>query len=201
MAFTELADGTESKQKASYVSHNFETKKTKNDYLVLEYKRLDGATPGVAAKATAFVATLDTATKDLIKAGGEFVVVKTKSGKFWNLTRVEDMSTYVEKPKSTYGTAFGTNTGYNKAGASSAYNTAGIKTGAVLHDACALAGVGATTAKVKSIAEELLILSYELEANINAGKYEPTVSKTAASVAPKAAELVVQEDSLDNIDF
>jgi hypothetical protein len=201
-----MADATTSRQKAEYISHDLITR-GKSEYVQLKYKRLDGDRPGAEMTTGAFVAKLDKESKDRIKAGGTFVVVKTKEGEFWNLTKVDDVSTYVEKAPNTY------KGDYNKGGStykksdSYTYNTAGVKVGAVLHDAVALAGTGAKTATVKTIAEELLSLSYELEANVNAGKYEAkattTTAKTSASsVKTNVAEkLTVEEDSLDNIDF
>ena len=215
MALPELQDGAQSRQKAEYVGHTL-SKRGKSDYIELTYKRLDGPNPGVEAKTGNFVTALDEASRELIKAKGEFVVVKTKDGKFWPLTKVESMDTYVAKAPSTsnYG-SFGSGKGFNKAGAgTSTFNNAGIKVGAVLHDAVSLVGAGHYQGKsqdsiqaVKETAEQLLGLSYELEANVNAGKYEPktssiTTPKTvSAKVTPTTLEIVEQEDSLDNIEF
>ena len=211
MALPELQDGAQSRQKAEYVGHTL-SKRGRGDYIELTYKRLDGPNPGVESKTGNFVTALDEASRNLIKAKGTFVVVKTKDGKFWPLTKIEDVSTFVEKKPYTGGGA-----GFTKSsGASGSFNNAGIKVGAVLHDAVALyaanggAPSGESTIKcVKTIAEELLKLSYELEANVNAGKYEPTkvqlssdLNKTVApSPLAKMAEVVEQEDDLDNIDF
>jgi len=194
----DIKDGTESKQKAEYVSHSI-IKRGGSDYIQLVYKRMDGDAPGTENTTGAFVSALDEASKTVIKAGGTFVVVKVKQGNFWNLSKVENISTYVEKAPSTYQKkSYGGGTGTS---AGSTYNTAGIKTGAVLHDACALVGVGGTIAAVKKVAEELLHLSYELEANITAGKYTPTTAtKTTAPVAKRATP-VVEDTSLDNIDY
>lgn len=207
MSLPELQDGAQSKQKAEYVSHTL-TKRGKSDYIELTYKRLDGPNPGAESKTGNFVTALDESSRNLIKAKGEFVVVKTKEGKFWPLTKIEDISTFVEKKPYTGGGMYIKNTNSSVG----SFNNAGIKTGAVLHDAVALAGVGAKIATVKTIAEELLLLSYELEANINAGKYEPTGTKTAATVTTKAATAIplsteatyeggLDDTSLDNIDF
>ncbi len=220
MALPELQDGAQSRQKAEYVGHTL-SKRGKSDYIELTYKRLDGPNPGVEAKTGNFVTALDEASRELIKAKGEFVVVKTKDGKFWPLTKVESMDTYVAKAPSTF--QKGTYSGGTNKSTGSTFNNAGIKVGAVLHDAVALyvggcradgsAKAGNHVLNVKSIAEELLSLSYELEANVNAGKYEPTnkntsvgsnsATKTTTGNAskPHAAEIVDQEDSLDNIDF
>ncbi len=199
----DIAEGTESRQKAEYISHNADGKRGNSPYLEVTYKRLDGDKAGTTQTAGAFIASLDDASKNLIKAKGQFVIVKTKVGNFWNLTKVEDVSTFVEKPASTY-----TKKSYGSGGSSSGgstYNTAGIKVGAVLHDAVALAGTGATVAKVKTIAEELLHLSYELEANVNAGKYAGTAIKpTVAHKAIKEPDSMCEkltETTLDNIDF
>ncbi len=197
----DIAEGTESRQKAEYISHDANVKRGNSPYIEVTYKRLDGETAGTTCKAGAFVSSLDDTSKSLIKAGGTFVIVKTKVGNFWNLTKVEDVSTFVEKPASTYTKkSYGGSSGSSSGG--STYNTAGIKVGAVLHDAVALAGTGATVTKVKTIAEELLHLSYELEANVNAGKYAGTTKST--SVATKTTtktSTVVEDTSLDNIDF
>jgi len=196
MALPELQDGAQSRQKAEYVGHTL-SKRGKSDYIELTYKRLDGPNPGVESKTGNFVTALDEASRDLIKAKGTFVVVKTKDGKFWPLTKIEDVSTFLEKKPYTGGGG-----GFTKSsGGGGSFNNAGIKVGAVLHDAVALAGTGATTAKVKTIAEELLKLSYELEANVNAGKYEPGKATVTPSPLAKMAEVVEQEDDLDNIDF
>jgi hypothetical protein len=199
MSLPELQDGAQSKQKAEYVSHTL-SKRGKSDYIELTYKRLDGPNPGAESKTGNFVTALDEASRNLIKAKGEFVVVKTKDGKFWPLTGIQSMDTYVVKAPSTF--QKGTYSGGSSKTTGSTFNNAGIKVGAVLHDAVALAGIGATTAKVKTIAEELLNLSYELEANVNAGKYEPkgSTASTSTQAATKVAE--VEEDiGLDNIDF
>lgn len=195
----DLKDGTQSKQKAEYVSHEIITR-GKSEYVQLTYKRLDGDNPGAVNKAGAFVSVLDKESRDRIKAGGTFVVVKTKEGEFWNLTKVDDVSTYVAKAPYTPGggKSYSKSTGGNTSGGT--YNTAGIKVGAVLHDAVALAGTGATTVAVKKIAEELLTLSYELEANVNAGKYEPVAKKTTTE-AKTTTTATVTEEPLENIDF
>jgi hypothetical protein len=184
--------GVESRQKAEYVAHEV-IKRGKSDYLQLTYKRLDGQTPGVEMKTGNFVAKLDEATKNLIKAKGSFVVVKTKEGDYWNLSKVDDVSTY------TANTNTGGRTSYNAKGSTSTYNTAGIKVGAVTHDAVALVGVGGKISDVKKLAEELLYMSYELEANINAGKYEVTSKVTTTTHGAVGEE--VEETTLDNIDF
>ncbi len=167
-----IQGGRQSRQKVTYISHAL-GKRGKGDYIEITYKKEDGT----EAKTGAFVAALDEASKTLIKAGGQFVIVKTKAGDYWNLTKVEDVSTYVAKapytPRSNSG---GGNTG------GSTYNTAGVKVGAVLHDSVALAGQGATIETVKVIAEQLLNLSYELEANVNAGKYSATNTTTTLTI-------------------
>ncbi len=185
-----MNDVTESKQKAEYISHEI-TKRGKSDYLQLVYKRLDGQNPGQECKTGAFVSSLDEASKTLVKAKGSFVVVKTKVGEYWNLTKVENMATYVEKPVTSGHKSYGTK------GQASTYNTAGIKVGAVLHDAVALAGPKVGVATVKLLAEELLYLSYELEANVNAGKYEP---KTKVQVAT-CVSTEVESTDLSSIDY
>ncbi len=58
--------------------------------------------------------------------------------------------------------------------------------GAVLHDAVALAGVGASVEQVKKLAEALLVVSYQLEENVNAGKYKKTLPVEVVSAAPEA---------------
>ncbi len=179
-----------SKQKAEYVSHEV-IKRGKSDYLQLVYNRLDGQDPGKELKTGAFVSALDEASRTLIKAKGQFVVVKTKVGEYWNLTKVEDISTFVEKPVQTNYKSYG-----NKPQPST-YNTAGIKVGAVLHDAVALAGPKAGVVTVKALAEELLYLSYELEDNVNAGKYDP---KTKAPVVTCTSTEVGDTD-LSSIDY
>ncbi len=198
MSLPDLQDGAQSRQKAEYIGHTL-SKRGKSDYIELTYKRLDGPNPGAESKTGNFVTALNEASRDLIKAKGTFVVVKTKDGKFWPLTGVESMDTYVAKAPSTFKPSGGYIPGGGKT--TTTFNNAGIKVGAVLHDSCALAGVGATTAQVKKIAEELLSLSYELEANVNAGKYEPKAKTTTTSPLTKTEEIVEQEDTLDNIDF
>ncbi len=202
MSFT---DTTESKQKAEYISHEL-SKRGRSDYIELTYKRLDGQNPGQEMKSGNFVIALDQATKDLIKNKGTFVVVKNKNDKgFWNLTRVEDMSTYTAPTSSGYTKNIYNGSKSSSSSASSGYNTAGIKVGAVLHDSVALAGKGATTAQVKKIAEELLSLSYELEANVNAGKYTSnSKTETVQSVSKTTTATSVDEDlddGLSSIDF
>ncbi len=207
MALPELQDGAQSRQKAEYVGHIL-SKRGKSDYIELTYKRLDGPNPGVESKTGNFVTALNEASRELIKAKGTFVVVKTKDGKFWPLTGVESMDTYVAKPASTYNAA--NKGGYTAKPAGNTFNNAGIKVGAVLHDAVALYNTVITVDKnhngsavkiVKQLAEELLHLSFELEANVNAGKYEPKAKTTTTNPLIKTEEIVEQEDTLDNIDF
>ncbi len=203
MSLPELQDGAQSKQKAEYVSHTL-SKRGKSDYIELTYKRLDGPNPGVESKTGNFVTALDESSRNLIKAKGEFVVVKTKDGKFWPLTGVLSMDTYTAKAPSTYTKS--TYTGGTKSSSSPSYNTAGIKVGAVLHDSVALAGTGATITAVKKIAEELLKLSYELESNVNAGKYDPKTTNTSTEVKTDPVNKIptvsdYEDTSLDNIDF
>jgi hypothetical protein len=195
-----MADVTTSRQKAEYISHDIIIR-GKAEFVQLKYKRLDGDNPGAEQITGAFVSKLDKESRDRIKAGGTFVVVKTKEGDYWNLTKVDDMSTYTAKTTNTYNG--GGQKSYPSKGSASTYNTAGIKVGAVLHDAVALAGVGATISKVKTLAEELLNLSYELEANVNAGKYEPKAEKTttAKTTTTKVTTEVETSEALDNIDF
>ncbi len=196
MALPELQDGAQSRQKAEYVGHTL-SKRGKSDYIELTYKRLDGPNPGVESKTGNFVTALDEASRDLIKAKGTFVVVKTKDGKFWPLTKIEDVSTFVEKKPYTGGGG-----GFNKSsGGGGTFNNAGIKTGAILHDACALVGVGGKIADVKRVAEELLHLSYELEKNITDGKYVPNVNTFESPINTVKVQAVEEDDSLDNIDF
>ncbi len=227
MALPELQDGTQSKQKAEYVSHTL-SKRGKSDYIELTYKRLDGPNPGAESKTGNFVTALDESSRNLIKAKGEFVVVKTKDGKFWPLTGVLSMDTYTAKAPSTYNK--GGYSGSSTKSTGSTFNNAGIKVGAVLHDAVALyvggcrsdgsIPAGSHVVNVKSIAEELLSLSYELEANVNAGKYEPTnkntsvgsdsstITTTGNASKPHSRSTTTleyrgtdEETSLDNIDF
>ena len=197
-----MADVTVSRQKAEYVNHEIITR-GKSEYVQLTYKRLDGDNPGAQQITGAFVAKLDKDSRDRIKAGGTFVVVKTKEGDYWNLTKVDDLSTYTTKSPSNY--SGGGQKSYTSKGLASTYNTAGIKVGAVLHDAVALAGVGATIVRVKTIAEELLNLSYELEANVNVGKYEPKTKTTTnvakETVAKASTETKVNYDNLENIEY
>jgi len=170
-----------SKQKVEYVSHNPNIKRGNSTYVELTYKRLDGENAGKISTTGAFVAQLDQESKALIKKGGTFVITKTKSGNFWNLTKVEDISTWVDKPQSVQKS-------YTNKGQPSTYNQAGVKVGAVLHDAVAIYAASGTAkpdtelnsikGTLKIIAEELLTLSYELEANVNAGKYEPKDTTT-----------------------
>ncbi len=213
MALPELQDGAQSRQKAEYVGHTL-SRRGKSDYIELTYKRLDGPNPGVESKTGNFVTALDEASRDLIKAKGTFVVVKTKDGKFWPLTKVEDVSTFVEKKPYTGGGG-----GFNKSSGGGAFNNAGIKVGAVLHDAVALFSAayedikhnGSPMTQIRVVAEELLTLSYELEANVRAGKYEPSLAVKASvgavpivknpTITGKVSDFVEQEDSFDNIDF
>ena len=200
----DLKDGTESKQKAEYVSHDPNVKRGSSPYIEITYKRLDGDNPGETLKTGAFISALDEASKTRIKAGGTFVIVKTKSGNYWNLTRVDDISTYVEKPVSTYTKSYSKG---STGSSGSTYNTAGIKVGAVLHDAVALYGIDmdatyeSRIAGVRDLAEKLLQLSFELEANVNAGKYAGTAPTTTTKTVTKTAAPVVETTTLENIDF
>ncbi len=194
MAFQELADGTQSKQKAEYIRHEFDTKKTKNDYIIVHYKRLDGNNPGEETKGGAFVASLSESSKDLIKAGGTFVVVKTKAGKFWNLTEVVDVSTYVEKPKSTY-------TG-TKSYSSSTYDTTGVKVGAARNQAIAFLaatkGTKFTLDDVDAIAYEIVTRQAKQEDTVRAGV---TIPKTAVVSSTNTKSVSTETTTLENIEF
>lgn len=179
----DLKDGTLSKQKAQYVDHK-PVKRGNTDYLELSYKNLDSDNPEEIRKTGAFLSQLDQQSLDLIKNKGEFVVVKVKAGKFWNLQKIEDISTYTPKEPKTYAGG-GQRTYTAKAATSTAYNTAGIKVGAILHDAVSILGVAPMDGindhlkQLKGVAEKLLTLSFELEANVNAGKYEPKTKSTS----------------------
>lgn len=192
-----------SRQKAEYVSHNPNLVRGDSAYVELVYKRLDGENPGQVCTTGAFVSQLDEDSKKLIKAGGQFVVVKTKTDKFWNLTKVENISTWVDKPAYTGGGQ----KSYGKGGQASTYNTAGIKVGAVLHDAVALYATGKIssgeagapfTTDIRAIAEKLLELSYELEMNVETGKYKPKETKT---ICKESVAVESQSDGLESVDW
>jgi hypothetical protein len=180
--------GDTSKQKAEYVGHSI-IKRANSDYLELKYKRLDGSDPGKELTTGAFVASVDEESKKVIKAKGVMVLTKTCDGKFWNLTKAEPESAWVEKKPY--------NPDWRSRGSAVApraeYNNAGIKVGAVLHDAVALAGKGAKISEVKTIAEQLLNLSYELEENVNSGKYKPS-SNPGPLVDMSTGELLEEDE-------
>ncbi len=139
----------------------------------VHYTRIDGESPKDMT-VRYLVGKLPEASKNVLQTlstGDEFVVVKQKEGEYWNLKEFKTADTFVAPPpKAPWGGSSSSSSG-SKNTTSSTYNTAGVKVGAVLHDAVALAGTGSTTAKVAKIARELLTLSYQLETEVNAGTY------------------------------
>ncbi len=76
----------QSKQLVEYVSHEL-TKLGNSDFLALTYKRLDGEEPGKEFTTRVPLVKLNDTSKNLIKAKGKFVIVKTQEetpkGNFW----------------------------------------------------------------------------------------------------------------------
>lgn len=144
--------------------------------IIVKYTRLDGGEDQRGKDLTVryLVGKLPQDSKDVLsnlKKGDKFVVVKKKEGQFWNLDSFKPESAY--KPKETiYGSS--NNTTHNNNSGIRNNNNTGIKVGAVLHDAVALAGAGATVAKVATLARELLTLSYKLEEEVEIGAFDPT---------------------------
>jgi hypothetical protein len=192
MSLPELQDGAQSKQKAEYVSHTL-SKRGKSDYIELTYKRLDGPNPGAESKTGNFVTALDEASRELIKAKGEFVVVKTKDGKFWPLTGVLSMDKYVAKPVSTF--QKGTYSGGSKS-SSGSYDTTGVKVGAARNQAIAFLSA---TKGPKFTLDDVDIVAYDIVTR--QAKQEENVRAGISSPQTKPEEIVEQEDTLDNIDF
>ena len=121
----------------------------------------------------------------LIQVGDEIGIEKTQDGNFWPVTGFVDKAA-VPPPKPAFGG--GNGGGYKKSfgggGAKPAFNEAGVKCGAVLHDAVAVAIAQkkelVTVADITTIAEQLLRVSYILETKIKAGEFSSATSTTPA---------------------
>lgn len=165
----DLQDGYESKQLAK-LEKDFEIVGSR---VVLTYTRLDGEFPKKGQTAGQLKDKISDEVKasvKALKAGDEVVIVKAKDGKFWNFVRIESKESFEEKPKTPTFTK-GSFSGGN-------FNNAGVKVGAVLHDAVASLGAGATTKQIGEKARELLYLSFELETEVNDGKYKSRTTKS-----------------------
>ena len=174
---------TTSKQLAEYIKKETTTVGKNNTPAVnVHYKRLDAeGTPTMSVRY--LVGKLGESSIEVLKglkAGDKFVVVKQKEGEYWNLSEFTSADTYIARPKSTFtpSSSYGARA---KSADNTPKSTAGVKVGAVLHDAVALA-VGAgkpTVTQVEKIARELLAVSIALEKDVDSGKFTaPTTSGT-----------------------
>lgn len=155
-----MTEQRKSFQKAEYVSHELTTR-GKEQYLLLTYKRLDGDTAGKEFTTGTFISKLDAESKTQIKKGGEFVIVKieeeVKGKKYWNLLKVEDISTY--KPKPAYKPFSGQGTSGFKStliGRGSSYDNLGQQIGNSMTNAVNSLGAGKTVQEYEDRAYELV---------------------------------------------
>lgn len=206
-----FTNNQESSQRVKIIGFERSGKDTKLDKITIEYQRTDTEKPTGTLVTSKFTSNMTNSEKELLttakKSGEDITMVKIFQQKdgatkgYWNLKELKPLSEY--KPKAQGATK---STGFS---GKSGFNEAGIKVGAVLHDAVALVSANIQphlnnlTEAVKRVAEELLKLSYELEANVNAGKYAPKVQEaisTATSTAPAPAQDVREDwDSLDDL--
>lgn len=221
---TEFKNGSLSTQKVKINSYVREGEGTPLDKTIITYTRTDGQGDGKEMKATKFTSEFTkeeiTLLKEVSSNKGELVLVKeftegkAKDGTprgYWNLKTISPISTFVEKPQkppykpSSYKTNSNT-TSYTKGG----YNEAGVKSGAVLHDAVAVAiavnGKATTATQIASIARELLQLSTQLEEEVRNGDYNSPsatiqLSKDLNKVEkPTVLNDPLEFDSLDTLD-
>ncbi len=210
---SELQTGALSIQKGKIVTTNRVGKGTKADKFELVYKRTDGKGSDKESKASKFTVDFTDEEKSIIKDavagkdGGEVCIVKelNKVGEndYWNLKTVKSVSAYVA-PKNTYKT----NKTSNSSGTKSTFDTAGVKVGAVLHDAALIAttqkGAKVTTEDVVSVAKELLISSMKLEEEVRNGSFSSsttTTTNSSTTTETKAEYKEVESSSdLDSFD-
>lgn len=195
---TEFKNGATSTQKVKILSHARTGEGTKLDKTAITYTRTDGVGNGAALTASKFTSDFTNEEKLLIKGaetgndGGEVVLIKEFTQKegadhgYWNLKTLAPISTFVEKPqKPAYKASYSKPSTTTATPARSGYNEAGVKAGAVLHDAVAVAiavnGKSTTTVQVATIARELLALSTQLEEEVRNGNYNNTSTNSANS--------------------
>lgn len=193
-------NGQESSQLAKIIGYERTGKDTKLDKITITYERQDGNNKE-PMKGSKFTSAFTEEEKNLIKdskSNGTAVnIVKMFQGKegapgggYWNLKSIKPASEFKEKPKTqANGKSFG----------GKPFNEAGVKAGAVLHDAVAVAiaqhGKEVTTAKIETIAKELLILSTKLEEQVREGAFVVTEPKTSV-----AALISPEESAFDDLD-
>lgn len=172
-----MSDVTTSQQKIELIKAE-KIKRGNADYMQVRYIRLDSEDKK-EREAGNFLKVLDRESLDLLKspAGTTLVINKVKEGDFWNMKSVAAESTYVAKeakaPWKPGNRSFGSG-----APAKAAYSSTGVKVGAVTHDAVALAVAegNPTIARVTKLAQELLKMSFKLEADVDAGLYTAKAS-------------------------
>ena len=197
-----------STQKASFEKKLVEGQGTTSNKMVLYYTRLDGDAPKKDQKAAKFVSSFTDEEKALIdslKTGDQFVIHKKeriytaadgRSLTTWDLDTVKPISTWLDKPKST----FQSGNKYNKNWSAPENNSA--KVGGLLHDAVAALGEAPKDKPVEEYVDTvarvtrlLLKKAYEIEAEILAGAHKaPTTRGNKGNLSPQYSP---PYDSLD----
>ena len=194
----ELTTGSTSTQKVKLLSANRVGKGSQIDKIELSYKRTDNKADGKEMKTSKFTSDFTDDEKSLLKEvsngkdNSELVIIKElfqKDGKnYWNLKTVKPVSTYTPP-------TYNNSKSYSKGG----YNEAGIKVGAVLHDATTIAtsqkGSKVTVSDVETAARELLTLSVTLEKEVKNGMFSSSNNTNATP-----ATTTTEEDSFASLD-
>jgi hypothetical protein len=169
-------------------------KRGNSPYLNISYVSTAGPLEGKTLSVGNFISTINDDTKNTVKSlkEGESVTLEVeKSGKFSSLIGVETGHTSTAPTKSK-----------------SSFNEAGVKVGAVLHDAVAVACSRGTTevTDIETIARELLTLSTTLESEIKNGSISSKVdagtsnSTTSVGKSKKVAEASASNDNSTEFD-
>lgn len=133
-----------------------------------------------------------------LEVGTEVGLEKTQDGNFWPVTGFVAVAD-VPAPKPAY-TGGG---GFKKSSSSGPKDTAGIKVGAVMHDAVAMAVAQkkdlVTVADVTTVAEQLLTAAFVLEDRVRAGDFKGTTTPSVGvKVVPPTTNAPTTNNTLDN---
>lgn len=190
----DIKDGAQSKQLAK-----LETKPKKNgDKIEFTYTRIDGDTPKSGVKASMFLKGLDTGLSDKLKSlevGDEVVVVKTKKGEYWNMTSLEEASTFVAKPTYTARPEYKKSNNPPKV----PFDNVGVKIGAARNQSIAFLaatkGTNFTLDDVDAVAMEIVGRQQKQEDAVRNGTTTETKTKSVDTKAP------VSIDDVDDFDW
>ena len=216
----EFTNKQESMQKAKVLSYERQGEGTKLDKIVLTYIRTDTEKPSTTMTTSKFTNLFTDEEQTLLKSAketkGEVVLVKVFDQKpgaekgYWNLKTIQAVDTYVKiATKASNGRAPQTAEAKSVYQSKGGYNEAGVKAGAVLHDAVAVAiaihGKAVSVSSVATVARELLALSTQLENEVRDGFYNsktPSVNtRDATSTSkPTVLDTLTKFDSLDDLD-